>query len=515
LLQGLKIPPFGDLYKRIRLADFRQRRTQEQRATMRFHKKKSAHQGTTKFQGILPLVPPKISAEDLKDKTKFVTFDLKVRAGGNAASPSYKKSMKTFDEGGPQEWIDVLQGLKEIWLQNSVTGPTDRAATVMAILKGDSRSNFETALEDARMHPGGGAPLVMTNNMIDTSLLAVTNVVFPFRALELQKQWMNRSMKKPYDLSARSTKNAIARLNNTLPLFPLGTEASKFSDAELIGLFEFSLPQRWRNIMDAKGFVPSLGTMAELVTECECIERTEAVSSGQTEDDRKNKFTKSENSNKKSENKNSGKRTDRKTEKFYCKECGRNDTHNTDRCYILKRLAREDNTSNGKAHAGPKPFSKRTFRKEINALVRRAGKHDGLDLFTQAIKREQKKESKRSSKTSKHSSSKSKAKASAKEDSSSSSEEESDGSVHIMDMEKPIPRKKASATIRIATRTFNRVPKKNIFEDLMDTISSDEEIEVMADNKPTAEEKAFLKSIDKEERKLASKKTNSSGEETD
>ena len=502
---------------------------------MRFQQKKPAYQGSSaRYQFVLPLVPPKISSEDLKDKTKFVTFDLKVKAGGAAASPSYKKSMRTFEEGTPQEWIDVLSGLKEIWLQNSVTGPTDRAATVLAILKGDSRSNFETALEDARVDPGGGAPLAMTTDMIETALLSVTTVVFPFRALEVQKQWMNRSMKKPYDLSASQTKNAITRLNNALPYFPLGSEASKFTDAELIGLFEFSIPQRWRDIMDAKGFVASMGSMKLLLEQCQIIERTEAMSAKAPEDNsnrRDTKFAKSDNSRKKSDrNNNKDKRTDgpsgeRGSGKYYCTECGKGN-HSTDRCSILK--ARQGNG----AHAGPKPYSKRTFRKEVNAIARRAGKHDGLGIFAQALKREEKKATRSCKPASKNrTSSKRAARAAAKED-SSSSESESDESIHLMDtMDSPIPRKHAAAAwvpTRVATRVTTRVPasatvrifpytgeaaaptkkkapKNDIFAALMDCSSDEDEVEVLDvvadDNKPTAEEKAFLMSIDKKEKK--------------
>ena len=98
------------------------------------------------FQPILPLVRVKL-ASDEADKSKFISFELKVRAGTGAGTPSYKKFMRTFEEGTPQEWMDVLTGLKEIWKQNSVNGPTDRAATIAAILKGDSRIAFDTALE--------------------------------------------------------------------------------------------------------------------------------------------------------------------------------------------------------------------------------------------------------------------------------------------------------------------------------------------------------------------------------
>jgi hypothetical protein len=519
------IPPFGDLVKRIKIASYRRRLIEERNESDKMQFQKRSYKTSSRFLPILPLVPIKLPTDD-KDKSKFITFELKVRAGAAAGTPSYKKSMRTFEEGSPQDWMDVMIGLREIWKQNSVNGPTDRAATIAAILKGDSLTAFDSAMEEARADPDPDepAPVAMTNEHIETALQAVTAVVFPFRALEVQKQWMLRNMKKPHDLSMRKTAQAVSRLNNYLPSFPNGSQASKFSDSEVIGLLEYAIPQSWRNLMDSLGFVPSEETREKLIVQCERIERNEFEmperdKNNDNNNNKKNRFTKSEKSHKKSDtNKNGGKRPDRGSGKYYCKECGHNDTHVTDRCFILKRLAREENSSNGngsKAHAGPKPFSKRTFRKELNALARRAGKHDGLSIFAQALKREQKKESKRTAKKSKRTSSKSTAKAAAKEDSSSSSESESDGSVHIMDMENPIPRKKASATIRVATRQFTRTPKKDIFADLMDTISSDEEIEVMADNKPTAEEKAFLKSIDKEERKLVSKKTNSSGEETD
>ena len=233
-------------------------------------------------------------------------------------------------------------------------------------------------------------------------------------------------------------------------------------------------------------------------------------------------------------NNNKDKRTDgpsgeRGSGKYYCTECGKGN-HSTDRCSILK--ARRERSEGNGAHAGPKPYSKRTFRKEINAIARRAGKHDGLGIFAQALKREEKKATRASKPASKkRTSSKRAARAAAKEDSSSSSE--SDESIHLMDtMDSPIPRKHAAAAkvpTRVATRVTARVPasatvrifpytgdaaapptkkkapKKDIFAALMDCSLDEDEIEVLDvvadDNKPTAEEKAFLMSIDKKEKK--------------
>jgi hypothetical protein len=150
------IPPFADLYKRVKIASFRvyckKKREEEE---MRFRQRQDgAKSSSTKFLPIIPLERIKIATDD-KDKSAFISFELKVRAGAGAGTPSYKKFMRTFEEGTPQEWMDVLTGLREIWKQNSVNGPTDRAATVAAILKGDSLTAFETALEDARVDPDG------------------------------------------------------------------------------------------------------------------------------------------------------------------------------------------------------------------------------------------------------------------------------------------------------------------------------------------------------------------------
>jgi hypothetical protein len=73
----------------------------------------------------------------------------------------------------------------------------------------------------------------------------VSNAVFPHRALEIQKLWMVQGMKKPYDLSSRKTAAAITKINNCLPIFPLGLPASKFTDQEVIGVLEWLLPLAW------------------------------------------------------------------------------------------------------------------------------------------------------------------------------------------------------------------------------------------------------------------------------
>ena len=68
-----------------------------------------------------------------------------------------------------------------------------------------------------------GMATMTTTNHVTTALQAVTTTVFPHCALEMQSQWVQQKMHKPADLPTRQMAAAINRLNNSLPLFPLGS----------------------------------------------------------------------------------------------------------------------------------------------------------------------------------------------------------------------------------------------------------------------------------------------------
>jgi hypothetical protein len=86
---------------------------------------------------------------------------------------------------------------------------------------------------------------------------------------------MNRKMFKLVELTTRQMAASINRLNNTLPFFPTATEASKFSEIELIGLLECSLPATWRAKFDLDSYIPTLHSKDKLNEACEAIEQSE------------------------------------------------------------------------------------------------------------------------------------------------------------------------------------------------------------------------------------------------
>jgi uncharacterized protein (DUF2336 family) len=102
----------------------------------------------------------------------------------------------------------------------------------------------------------------------------------------------------------------------------------------------------------------------------------------------------------------------------------------------LKKIAREKELSEKKA-----PYLKRTFRKEVNAIARRAGKNSNIKIVEKAIKREQGKHGK---KEKKH------AKVACAKKAESSDSDSSDESINIMEPGQRIPCKKqyAQRTIR-------------------------------------------------------------------
>jgi hypothetical protein len=384
------------------------------------------------LQPVLPLVPLKLPTTD-DDKAKFITFELKTRVGAANDSTKYKKHCKKFDEGTPQDWIDVLRDFNEIWTQNSMNGGQDRAATVRALIAGESEVAFDAAFLEVRTAEDGTVQPA-TSEHVAAALKAVTKTVFPHRALEIQKLWMTRKMFKPAELSTRQTAAAINRLNNALPLFPGGDEDSKFSTNEVVGLLEWALPPAWRAKFDLDGYVPTSDTKARLIEACEAIERNEIAT--------KDNNNKNESNNKK--NKKDGKssfRTKKRGQKrsadddsnYFCKEHGPNHTHDTADCYTLKNKANK--AKFGQKEDKSKTFSNKNFRKEINLMAKSSSKKKVLDLYASAIKREQGKLTKKKAKKSER-------------EPDIDSESDSDNSVHVVSDPKPALKKQLKKALK-------------------------------------------------------------------
>lgn len=436
-IEKIKKFGFADLVRKVRIQEYRKM------VNTRLPKPNKNNGGT--LQPVLPLIPEEMKSRE-DDKAAFISLELKTRAGTTAHT--YKKYVRKFEEGTPQEWIDLLRDFEEIWTQNNINGGADRTATVRSLLRGDSLTIFDNALEEARTEDGNELPL--TAEMVTTACQAVSRAVFPHRALEMQKLWMQRGMKKPYDLSTRKTAAALTRINNSLPFFPGATENDKFSDAEIVGLLEWSLPQSWRAKFDLDGYVPTQESKAKLIEACEAIERNESIEKQNASSQKKKDKEKTPHK------KNTSGSINKK--KFYCSLHGKNSTHNTSDCFTMKKQKTTDSSdSNGKTE---KKFSNRAFRKELNLLSKKSSKKKVLEQYAMIIAKEKAKLQKQERKNQK---------------STESGSDSDDMSVNCM--EKPIPKKK----------------KKVLFEEECPAELKNRKKRAALDQ--TDEERAFMKEV--------------------
>ena len=121
-------------------------------------------------------------------------------------------------------------------------------------------------------------------------------------------------------LMTRMTSTVVSHINNALPLFPTRTDASKFSETELVELLEWSLPPIWREKFDLKGYIPMQNNWSRLVAECEAIKRHV-----KPEEPSKSTAT----NKKKKENMGSRHAKSEHPNKYFCSEHGQNPSHNT------------------------------------------------------------------------------------------------------------------------------------------------------------------------------------------
>ena len=386
----------------------------------------------SQIQAILPLIPKVIDAKD-QDKTKLIQLEVKDHAG-EVGSKTYKRYIRIFEEDSAQEWIELIQNMRIIWNQNGTVGGRDRAAQFRAALAGDSLSTFDSYIDDQRLNPDpvDPTPIPYTPEMVENAIQAVSANVFPFQALENQKRWMQRELKKPKDMLARKFSSQLTRLNNSLPFFPDGDESSTFDEKELTAIMEYALPQSWRDKFDLKGFVPAHEKRMKLIAECEIIERYEATHGKNKEEGHgSHSNNKSNNKNSKetqSANKKPGNKPETRT-CHYCKKPGHVEAKCRQKQRDEKAKGSEKTSHGGAGKAEEKTaFSKRTFRKELNAITKKANKNGCMEILQATLARASKS---------------SKGKAGKKTD--SEDEADSDESVHVLTMEDVIPRKNQRA----------------------------------------------------------------------
>ena len=106
-----------------------------------------------------------------------------------------------------------------------MTGPHDQVGVVTSILTDKALAYFEAGVDEQTHQEdehGDLQEVPLTTAMVDQALKAMSGAIFPHRALENQKLWMRRHLKKPPNMPYRLLESKVLRMNAALPFFPGG-----------------------------------------------------------------------------------------------------------------------------------------------------------------------------------------------------------------------------------------------------------------------------------------------------
>ncbi len=73
----------------------------------------------------------------------------------------------------------------------------------------------------------------------------IMNYVFPRRALQIQKRYMRRHMRKAPYMKMKDYMARVEELNNYLSMFPDYTIGDELHEDELLDIYEYGIPKSW------------------------------------------------------------------------------------------------------------------------------------------------------------------------------------------------------------------------------------------------------------------------------
>jgi hypothetical protein len=254
-----------------------------------------------------------------------------------------------------------------------VAGLRRRAAT--ATVAAETQNEFIHRQAAAQVADKALPPDPATLDMIEPALKDTIKMVCPNKALEKQKRFMRRKMRKPADMKIRILVNHLHRINfDEIPQLPPFAADQELSNDELLDIILFGIPKSWVKEMDKQDFDPfAREEVQALIQFCKRMESAEDFhdSSNKQGSNSKNSYKKTKFSN------NKGKLT--KGNDKWC-EYHETDTHDMSECSVLKKM-KESGRNNS---SDKKPFNKnqtwtkksndakKFSKKELNALVKKA-----------------------------------------------------------------------------------------------------------------------------------------------
>ena len=215
---------------------------------------------------IVPVIPlSRPEAKGTLGKGDYTVIKCKTTPN-SANSATYDLPIPYFRSGSTEEYLK--------WKRN-----VNRALTGQGISDGPGKYNLTRKLLD------GDALMVFnvkatqigseTNAHYEEVMDALTAHVFPIKALQTQKRFMRRFLRKPREMKARDFVSRVCEINEMLNQFPGANGAGSLPQDELLDLMEFGMPSSWQRQMIMHDFDPMDKSIPEFINMCERIEMTE------------------------------------------------------------------------------------------------------------------------------------------------------------------------------------------------------------------------------------------------
>ena len=271
-------------------------------------------------------------------------------------------------------------------------------ATRLAHIQGMVQCNTEAddAFAARQVTEGNAVVYHIHNEDVIAGIRAVITALTPNKALQRQKRWMRRNLRKTRDMTVRQFAAHLTRINDEeLPFLPPNfANNQKLAEDEMIDILVTACPKKWSADGDRQNFDP-LASGWNATVEFLTRQETAAEDDGyeQVKPAAVSKSSKKARSDSKSSSnyKSSG-------GSKYCAYHGNNPTHDSNNCRTLKKLADSAKKSSGgggdsknktwsrKAQDGKDrakkdlaSFVRKTIRSELNAFSEKKRKSSDVE----------------------------------------------------------------------------------------------------------------------------------------